>query len=80
MRTKQKTSDIGEDLALLASKLAKDALNNEDDEWRLDVFKALTTYHVNLTRVQAKLPPEDEEEESSLVKFRERVSLASGGA
>jgi len=66
---KKKPADpLAKELAALALKIAKDANSSSDDgtplmndEARLDAFKALTTYHVNVTKINAKIPEEDED-------------------
>ena len=81
MKKKQQTSDVGPDLAELAKKLAADALKADiPAETRLDIFKALTTYHVNTTKVQAKLPePDDEEGGFSIASARKRIETSASG-
>ena len=73
------TEDIGTKLARLALTIADKAM--EDDVPlvdRLDAFKALTTYHVNTTKINAKQTPEDEGE-SNFDNFRKRIETATGG-
>ena len=71
-------SDIGSELAQLARKLAKDALGEQVvAETRLDIFKALTTYYVNTTKVSAKLQPDEDEGVPSIASLRSRVEQAS---
>lgn len=50
--------------------------------FRLDVFKAVSTYYVNVMKAKAKIPPgqnDDEDAPASLDAVRERLRLLSGG-
>ena len=74
-----KQEDIGAKLAALASIIADEALAvGVHLDQRLEAFKQLTTYHVNTTKVAAKITPEDDGE-GSIDSFRKRIAAATGG-
>ena len=75
----KRKNEVAESLAKLALMIAKEAMETHDVvdgevggeprpsvtfDQRLEAFKALTTYHVNITKAKAKgtIPPDDEEE------------------
>jgi hypothetical protein len=79
MAKRESPVDLGPDLALLASKLAKRALDDKVTALdKLDIFKALTTYYVNTTKVSVKIPTEGDGE-GSIHDFRKRIAAATGG-
>ena len=75
MTAKRKPDEIGEKIAALAIVIADGALGaGVPLETRLDSFKALTTYFVNTTKVQAKKPPGDTEGAPIFDELRKRIA------
>lgn len=71
---KRKTDPLATELAKLALKIAEDANHVETaTEDRLDAFKALTTYHVNVTKINAKIDPDEDENASNFNNYRNRL-------
>jgi hypothetical protein len=72
-----KTESIETKLAKLATKIADEAL--ADDvllETRLDSFKALTAYHVGVSRVKSK-DPTDSHGGPSIAELQRRIAVAA---
>jgi hypothetical protein len=81
MTAKRKPDDIGEKIAALALTIADGALaEGVPLETRLDSFKALTTYFVNTTKVNAKKPPGDREGAPTFDDIRKHIAATADRA
>ena len=61
----------------LAERIADDALNSEDKDFRLDCFKVLSTFYIGTAKLSGKIPGEDEGE-SSVPAMRRRLRSVGG--
>lgn len=71
---------IGHELGKLAIKLTEDAVaDGVKSNLRLEIFKALTTYYVNTTKISKKID-QPEEDQENFNGFRKRIeqTKASG--
>ena len=69
---------VGPKVHELAEKVAGDALATDNQEFRLDCFKALSQFFIGMTRVGAKVREDDEEEtvRESVPQMRARIDAA----
>ncbi len=72
MPKKPPSDPLANSLDLLAKKIAEDALIAPSSKDRLDAFKALTTYHLGLTKVRAENQADDDSK-GSFDDFRKQV-------
>jgi hypothetical protein len=62
----------------LAEEIAGDALASDDKDFRLDAFKALSTFFIGVTKLSAKMSPDDEEGTSSVPAMRAKLKSVGG--
>lgn len=79
-----KKTDIGEKLEQLAERLVNEALaNNAEPEKnlgftaRLDVFRAISTYHLGLKKLKKK-PGDDDDEDVNFNDVKARLRAVGG--
>jgi hypothetical protein len=65
---------IGPRLTELARQVLEEAAGHDDPKFRLDSFKALTTFHIGVTRAEKNLP--EEPDEGSIMSIKERIAAS----
>lgn len=79
----EETLDIGEELDKLALELLKGAMGDPPEgqsvtfETRVDVFKAVSAHHINMSKVKGKMLPLAPKG-TTMASLRGRVAEASG--
>jgi hypothetical protein len=69
-----RAKSIGPRLTELARQVLEEAAESDDPKFRLDSFKALTTFHIGVTRAEKNLP--EEPDGGSIVSLKERIAAS----
>lgn len=76
MTKKPTTSEFEKSLAHLAQSIADQALTEDDFKAKVDAFKALTTFHIGLVKVKARV--EDDEDRETFNDLIKGIKAGSG--
>jgi hypothetical protein len=69
-----RAKSIGPRLTELARQVLEEAAKSEDPKFRLESFKALSAFHIGVTRAEKNLP--EEPDDGSIVSLKERIAAS----
>jgi hypothetical protein len=69
-----RAKSIGPRLTELARQVLEEASESADPKFRLESFKALSAFHIGVTRAEKNLP--EEPDDGSIVSLKERIAAS----